>query len=169
MTDTPTGFVHRLVDSPVGTLLLVGGAGLVRIAFEAEGHDEVLGRYAAVRPAGRSLDLTARQLDEFFAGRRRRFDLRLDLTAVSPFRRRVLEHLSTSVPFGSTTTYRAVAGALGRPHAVRAVGSGCATNPLPVVVPCHRVLRSDGGLGGFLGGLPAKEWLLAHEATSMAA
>ena len=109
------------------------------------------------------LDGAARQVEEYFAGARRSFDLPVDLRLSTGFRRAVLDHLA-EIGFGRTESYAEVALAAGSPRAVRAVGSACATNPLPVVVPCHRVLRSDGSLGGYVGGLDAKRTLLALEA-----
>ncbi|MGH9154213.1 MAG: methylated-DNA--[protein]-cysteine S-methyltransferase [Acidimicrobiales bacterium] len=160
---------YRTVDTPIGPLLLAGTAqGLVRVAFAVEGHGAVLDALAQrvsprVLHAPGRLDDAARQLDEYFAGRRRRFDLDVDLRLASPFRRAVLERLRT-IGYGSTASYAQVAAAAGRPAAVRAVGSACATNPVPVVVPCHRVVRTDGTLGGYLGGLDVKRALLALEA-----
>jgi len=160
---------YRTLDTPVGSLLLAATpAGLVRVAFDLEHHDRVLeGLAARVSPrvlhAPGRLDEAARQLDEYFAGTRRRFDLEIDLRLVTPFRRAVLEHLRT-IGYGRTESYADVAAASGRPAAVRAVGTACATNPVPVVVPCHRVVRSDGTLGGYLGGLDTKRALLALEA-----
>lgn len=162
---------YRTVPSPVGTLLVAATPeGLVRIAFDLEGHDAVLEAMAArVSPrilhAPARLDDAARQLDEYFAGRLRRFDLAVDLRLASPFRRVVLEHLLT-IGYGRTESYAAVAAASGNPAAVRAVGTACATNPVPVVVPCHRVVRSDGTLGGYLGGLDMKRALLALESAA---
>jgi methylated-DNA-[protein]-cysteine S-methyltransferase len=160
---------YRTVDSPVGSLLVAAtSVGLVRIAYAGEGHDAVLQALAdgvsprvLHRPA--RLDAAARQLDEYFSGRRRRFDLPLDWRLAAGFRRTVLHRLP-EIPYGETATYAALAAMAGRPRAVRAVGSACATNPLPVVVPCHRVVRSDGALGGYLGGVEAKAALLALEA-----
>jgi len=158
----------RTVDTPLGVLLLAAtGRGLVRVAFESEGFDAVLdGLAAGISPrilrAPARLDETVRQLDEYFAGDRTTFDVPLDRSLSSGFRRDVQRHL-TDIGYGHTATYKEVAAALGNPRAVRAVGSACATNPLPVVVPCHRVLRSDGGLGGYRGGLGAKSALLALE------
>jgi methylated-DNA-[protein]-cysteine S-methyltransferase len=162
---------YRTVDSPVGSLLLAATPrGLVRVAFASEGHDAVLQRLAErvsprVLEAPARLDDVARELDEYFAGRRRTFAVPLDLSLSSGFRRTVLGHLP-DMAFGSTETYTQVASAVGNPRAVRAVGSACATNPLPVVVPCHRVLRSDGSLGGYLGGLDAKRALLELESAA---
>jgi methylated-DNA-[protein]-cysteine S-methyltransferase len=160
---------YRVVDSPLGPLLLAATTdGLVRVAFEGEDHDAVLTALAqTVSPrvlrAPRRLDVAARQLDEYFAGRRHAFDLSVDLRLASGFRRGVLEHLR-SIPYGSTESYATVARAVGSPRAVRAAGSACATNPLPVVVPCHRVVRTDGSIGGYRGGSGAKRLLLALEA-----
>lgn len=162
---------YRTLDSPVGSLLLAGTArGLVRIAFAIEGHEHVLATLAArisprILDAPARLDQAARQLDEYFAGRRTLFDLPLDLRLSTGFRRDVLGHL-IEVAYGTTTSYASLALAAGNPKAVRAVGSACATNPLPVVVPCHRVLRSDGGVGGYLGGVAAKQALLTLEAAA---
>lgn len=159
---------YRTVDSPIGSLLLAATErGLVRVAFASEEHDTVLQRLAdrlspRVLEAPARLDEAARELDEYFAGRRHSFDLPLDLALSTGFRRTVLHHLP-DIAFGHTKTYTEVAAAVGSPRAVRAVGSACATNPLPVVVPCHRVLRSDGSLGGYLGGLDAKRVLLQLE------
>ncbi len=160
---------YRVLDTPVGPLLLAATpAGLVRIAFTDQGHDAVLDDLARrvsprVLHAPSRLDPAARQLHEYFSGRRRRFDLPLDLQLAHGFRRLVLDWL-TDLDYGSTASYAAVAAAIGKPKAVRAVGTACATNPVPVVVPCHRVVRSDGGAGGYVGGLETKHVLLALEA-----
>jgi methylated-DNA-[protein]-cysteine S-methyltransferase len=160
---------YRVVDSPLGPLLLAATTdGLVRVAFDAEGHDAVLAALAedvsprVLRAVGR-LDAAARQLDEYFGGRRRSFDVPVDLRLAHGFRRGVLEHLR-SIPYGNTESYATVARAVGSPRAVRAAGSACATNPVPVVVPCHRVVRSDGSIGGYRGGSDGKRLLLALEA-----
>lgn len=159
---------YRTLDTPVGTLLLAATpAGLVRVAFEREGLDAVLATLAErISPrllrAPARLDPAARQLEEYFAGARRAFDLPLDHRLSAGFRLAVRRALS-GIGYGRTLTYREVAELVGNPRAVRAVGSACATNPLPVVVPCHRVLRSDGTLGGYLGGLEAKTTLLTLE------
>ncbi|OMH35253.1 cysteine methyltransferase [Tersicoccus sp. Bi-70] len=166
--DADLDVVYRTVDSPVGPLLLAAtDAGLVRVAFAVEDHDAVLQTLAdrvgprILRAPGR-LDAAAREVEEYFAGRRHSFDLPLDLRLSAGFRRLVQEHLP-HIGFGSTASYAQVAVAVGNPGAVRAVGTACATNPLPVVVPCHRVLRSDGSLGGYVGGLDAKRTLLTLE------
>lgn len=157
-----------IVESPLGPLLTVGSArGLLRIAFGCEGFDAVLGslqeRTGAVpRRVHDRLGQVGTELDEYFAGTRRGFDLALDHSASTGFRAQV-QHLLPHTPYGRTITYKQLAGAAGSPRAVRAVGGACATNPLPIVVPCHRVVRSDGGLGGYLGGLEAKRILLDLE------
>jgi len=162
---------YRTVDSPVGELLLAAtNQGLVRVAFADEGFDTVLQSLATrisprILRAPRRLDDAARQLDDYFGGRRRRFAIPLDLRLSNGFRRLVLEQLR-QISYGTTQSYAGVAAATGHAKAVRAVGSACATNPLPVVVPCHRVLRSDGTLGGYLGGLATKRALLDLEAAA---
>src|SRR5215207_9738593 len=160
---------YRTVDSPVGTLLLAAtDQGLVRVAYEQQDHDHVLqGLSELISPrilrAPRRLDQVARQLAEYFAGERRDFVLPLDFRLSHGFRRAVLGHLGL-INYGHTESYAEVAAATGHARAVRAVGTACATNPLPVVVPCHRVLRSDGKLGGYAGGLEVKAALLSLEA-----
>lgn len=160
---------YRTVDSPVGALLLVSTEqGLVRVAYACEGHESVLSMIAEqVSPrilcAPGRLDVVAHELDEYFAGRLREFDVQLDLRLARGFRREVLGHLR-EVGYGSTASYAVVASASGKPTAVRAVGTACAKNPLPVVVPCHRVVRSDGQVGQYVGGVAAKRTLLALEA-----
>jgi len=160
---------YRVLDSPIGPLLLAATPqGLVRVAFEVEDHDRVLAALAVrvsprVLRAPGQLDAAARQLEDYLGGRRHDFDLPLDLRLASGFRREVLDHLR-AIRYGHTETYTQVAAATGRPAAVRAVGTACATNPLPLVVPCHRVLRSDGSAGGYLGGVAVKQALLALEA-----
>lgn len=159
---------YRVVDSPVGSLLLVGTpAGLVRIAFAEQGHDRVLEALARligprILADPGSLDPVARELDEYFAGVRRDFDLPLDHRLTGGFRAAVLARLP-EIEYGHTASYAAVARAAGNPRAVRAVGSACGANPLPIVVPCHRVVRSDGSPGGYAGGAEAKRVLLALE------
>jgi methylated-DNA-[protein]-cysteine S-methyltransferase len=159
---------YRTVDSPVGTLLLAATErGLVRVAYEIENHDQVLQRLSErVSPrilrAPQRLDQATRQLAEYFSGDRRDFVLPLDFQLAHGFRREVLSRL-VLIDYGRTDTYSHVAAATGHPRAVRAVGTACATNPMPVIVPCHRVLRSDGKLGGYVGGLQAKAALLTLE------
>ncbi|MFC8303918.1 methylated-DNA--[protein]-cysteine S-methyltransferase [Specibacter sp. NPDC057265] len=160
---------YRTLDSPVGELLLASTpAGLVRVAFASGRHDAVLAELAlAISPRvlhlPARLDQAARELEEYFAGRRRSFDLALDFQLATGFRREVLAQLPT-IPYGHTASYTAVAARTSSPRAVRAVGTACARNPLPLVVPCHRVVRSDGSAGSYLGGVDAKALLLALEA-----
>ena len=162
---------YRTVDSPVGTLLLAATPrGLVRVAYDVEGHDRVLEILASqlsprvLRAPGR-LDAAARELEEYFGGRRRSFGLPLDMSLSKGFRRLVQQQLP-SIGYGQTRSYRQVAELVGNPRAARAVGTACATNPLPVVVPCHRVLRDDGTPGGYVGGVTAKTTLLNLEAAA---
>ncbi|MFN0025847.1 MAG: methylated-DNA--[protein]-cysteine S-methyltransferase [Acidimicrobiales bacterium] len=167
LTEGLIDVAYRSIDSPVGPLLLAATPrGLVRLAFEVEDHDLVLEQLAELSPrvlhAPARLDGPAKQLDEYFSGRRTRFELDLDLARVGGFRRSVLDQLLT-IDFGRTASYRSIAAAAGSPAAVRAAGSACARNPLPVVVPCHRVVRSDGTIGQYLGGTEAKRTLLAFE------
>ena len=159
---------YRTIDSPVGTLLLAATErGLVRVAYEREEFERVLDAVAhrvsprILRTPAR-LDAVAREIDEYFAGRRRTFDLALDHSLSSGFRAEVQRSLPT-IAYGRTASYGDIAALLGRPRAVRAVGTACATNPLPIVVPCHRVVRSDGSLGGYVGGTEAKAMLLTME------
>lgn len=162
---------YRTIDSPVGSLLLAATEqGLIRVAYASEGHEAVLQTLAMrisprILHAPGRLDAAARELGEYFAGHRRRFDLPLDLRLSAGFRRTVLSHLP-EIDYGRTASYAAVAQLAGHPKAVRAVGTACATNPLPVVVPCHRVVRSDGQMGGYLGGPDAKRTLLSLEAAA---
>jgi methylated-DNA-[protein]-cysteine S-methyltransferase len=153
-------------DTPIGPLTLAATpAGLVRVGFG--GEDDVLPELATrisprvVRLPAR-FDVLRRELDEYFAGRRRHFDVPLDRRLSHGYRLAVLEELS-KVPFGQTVSYRDLAERTGRPGASRAVGTAMATNPIPIVVPCHRVLRTGGALGGYGGGLDMKVWLLRHE------
>lgn len=159
---------YTTTDSPVGPLLLAATErGLVRIAYEREGFEHVLETLSTrvsprVLRAPTRLDAAARQLQEYFAGARTRFDLPLDHALSGGFRLAVQRQL-LHIGYGRTQSYRDVAALVGNPAAGRAVGTACATNPLPIVVPCHRVVRSDGGLGGYVGGLDAKTTLLALE------
>jgi methylated-DNA-[protein]-cysteine S-methyltransferase len=158
------------VDSPLGTLVAARtGQGLVRLAYEEfnGGLDEVLGRLAArlsprIVEAPAQLDDVRRQLDEFFAGRREHFDVPLDWALTTGFTRRVLQ-ATAAIPFGRVSTYREVASEAGSPKATRAAGNALSANPIPIVVPCHRVLRTGGALGGYTGGLEKKEALLKLE------
>lgn len=169
--DRSLDVAYRVVDSPLGPLLLATTErGLVRVAYAAEDHDAVLEDLGTrissrILRSGARLEGVARQLDEYFARARTTFGVPLDLRLTQGFRREVLDHLR-DIPFGRTESYAEVAAAAGNPRAVRAVGSACATNPMPIVIPCHRVVRADGSLGGYLGGPAAKEWLLALEAAA---
>lgn len=162
---------YRTVDTPVGTLLLATTErGLLRLAYDREDHDAVLQSLAgSVSPrvlrAPARLDPVAQQIEEYFTGTRRTFEVPLDFRLATGFRLEVLRHLS-DIDYGHTVSYTQVAASAGSPRAVRAVGSACATNPLPVVVPCHRVVRADGSFGGYVGGLEAKQTLLALEAAA---
>lgn len=159
---------YRTVDTPVGGMLVAATeVGVVRLAFVVEGFDQVLDTLARkvsprVLRAPARLDPVVRELEEYLTGTRTRFDLPLDLALTSGFRREVVRHLP-EIPYGHTATYAAVAALAGSPRAVRAVGTACATNPLPLVVPCHRVVRSDGARGQYVGGAEAKGWLLDLE------
>jgi methylated-DNA-[protein]-cysteine S-methyltransferase len=161
---------YRTLDTPVGTLLVASTEqGLIRVAYQVQDHDAVLADLAAaVSPrilhAPARLDEVSRQVEQYFAQRRTVFEVPLDLRLSKGFRRAVLSHLS-EIGYGRTESYAQVAAAAGSPKAVRAVGTACATNPLPVVVPCHRVVRSDGSFGGYVGGPQAKQTLLTLEAT----
>lgn len=162
---------YRTIDSPLGTLLLAAtDIGLVRLAFATEDHDDVLQALAdrvspRILAAPARLDAVARELDAYFAGRLRAFNVPVDLRLSAGFRRAVLGQLST-IAYGETVSYAVMASRAGSPSAVRAVGTACATNPVPIVIPCHRVVRSDGTLGGYLGGLDAKRALLSLESAA---
>jgi methylated-DNA-[protein]-cysteine S-methyltransferase len=158
------------VDSPVGTLLIAATpVGLVRVAFDSEGNDAVLQSLSdrisprLLNAPGR-LDAVAHQLDEYFTGHRHSFDVPLDWQLSKGFHRTVLEHLAVDIGYGTTASYGTLARIAGSPKAVRAVGTTCATNPIPVVVPCHRVVRADGNVGQYRGGPAAKRILLDLEA-----
>jgi methylated-DNA-[protein]-cysteine S-methyltransferase len=162
---------YRTIDTPVGALLLAAtNAGLVRIAFERENHDQVLESLATrlspriLRSPGR-LDRAAFEIDEYFRRARTAFDLTLDRSLSSGFRRAVQEHLP-AIAYGHTLSYSQLAELAGNPKAVRAAATACATNPLPIVVPCHRVVRADGSLGRYVGGPEAKTALLALESAA---
>ncbi|MCT1453336.1 methylated-DNA--[protein]-cysteine S-methyltransferase [Corynebacterium sp. p3-SID1145] len=147
------------IDSPLGRIgLVVSSAGVAKVLFESDGIDaerERIGAKAVV-------PLAAHQLAEYFAGQRREFTVPLDYRFATGFRSDVLRELAR-VPYGHTTTYKELAAKVGNPKAVRAVGGACANNPLPLLVPCHRVLRADGGLGGYRGGSETKRFLLELE------
>lgn len=161
---------YAQVDSPLGRLVLAASPrGLLRVAYEDfnGGLDAVL-EHLALRVSPRileapaRLDAVRRELDEFFAGRREGFDVPLDWSLTSGFTQRVLQ-ATAAIPFGAVSTYREVAEGAGSPKATRAAGNALSANPIPIVVPCHRVLRTGGGLGGYTGGVDKKEQLLALE------
>lgn len=161
-----TDVSYAVMDSPVGGLVLAASeAGLVACSYDDE--TITLERVArAVSPrilkSPQRLDEARRQLDAYFTGRRREFDLTVDLACATPFARVVLRSLSR-VPYGATTTYAEVARRIRRPAASRAVGAALGTNPVCIVMPCHRVVRSDGDLGGYAGGVDIKRRLLGLE------
>ncbi len=160
---------YVIEDTPVGRLLLAATPrGLVRLAYlDHSDEDAVLEHLARhvsprVLASAKPLDAPRHQLEEYFAGRRRQFDAPLDWRLVRGFGRRVLE-ATARVPFGSVTTYKRVATEAGSPAAARAAGNALGANPIPIIVPCHRVLHSTGGLGGYTGGLDRKRMLLGIE------
>lgn len=168
-TDAPD--VHyRTVDSPVGRLLVAATeAGVARVAFEREDEEAVLQALAdrigpRILRTPKRLDDAARWFDAYFAGAHDPFGLPIDTRLAKGFRLEVLGHLR-EVPYGHRVSYAALAAGTSSPKAVRAVGTACATNPLPLVIPCHRVTRSDGSVGAYLGGPDTKVRLLALEAT----
>jgi methylated-DNA-[protein]-cysteine S-methyltransferase len=171
----PADVDYAVVDTPVGRIVAARTRrGLARLAYEDfnGGLDAVLEALAdrlspriLERPA--RLDDVRRQLDEYFSGHRTDFDLPIDLAAVrGEFGRRILLACRT-IPFGSVSNYREMATRAGSPGAVRAAGNALGANPIPIVVPCHRVLRTGGGLGGYTGGVQRKERLLALEGRSV--
>ncbi|HET7700196.1 MAG TPA: methylated-DNA--[protein]-cysteine S-methyltransferase [Candidatus Limnocylindria bacterium] len=159
---------YRVVDSPLGPLwVAVGPKGVVGIHYGAEPSAAELARLVraygpGILPDERRADPVARQLDQYFRGRRQAFDVAVDLSPLSPFQRRILA-ATARVPYGSVSTYARVAARAGSEKASRAAGQALGANPIPIVVPCHRVLATDGTLGGYSGGLEAKRRLLALE------
>lgn len=160
---------YRMLETPVGLLLLAATEkGLLRVAYEREDHEAVLAGLAEkVSPrilrAPARLDQAAFELDQYFARSRTAFDLPLDFSLAHGFRREVQQYLP-AIPYGQTQSYAQVAELVGNPQAMRAVGTACATNALPIIVPCHRVIRADGMPSGYVGGLEAKAFLLGLEA-----
>ena len=156
------------LESPFGTLLAAATSrGLIRLAFPEESIDSVLERLAMrVSPriveARSALDTVQRELDQYFRGERRQFQIALDWALIGPFGRRVL-HATAAIPYGGVLSYAEVAAEAGSPRGSRAAGNALGSNPIPIVIPCHRVLRSGGALGGYGGGLERKRWLLEHE------
>jgi methylated-DNA-[protein]-cysteine S-methyltransferase len=158
---------YDLVDTPIGTLLVAATErGLCRIAYDAEPEREldVLARAFGIRVlrSARPIDPARRQLDEYFEGKRQRFELAVDLKLQADFNRRVLRELAR-VPYGEVVTYGELAARAARPRAARAVGTVMNRNPLPIVLPCHRVIGANGKLVGYGGGLERKETLLRLE------
>jgi len=155
-------------ESPLGTLLLVSGAGgLTRMHYLDDPLEPLLEKLARSRSpriveSRAALDPWLRELDEYFAGRRRRFEAPLDWEQMAPFQRAVLR-ATAAIPFGETSTYSGVAALAGSPRAQRAAGNALGANPLAIIVPCHRVLRTGGGFGGYTGGVERKHFLLVLE------
>jgi methylated-DNA-[protein]-cysteine S-methyltransferase len=168
VADDLADVVYAPVDSPFGRLLAaVTRQGLVRLAFPEENPDTVLERLARrlsprIVEAPRLLDPVKRELDEYFAGHRRKFDLALDWALVGPFGRRVLR-MTAAIPYGGHLSYAEVAAEACSPRAARAAGNALGANPIPIVIPCHRVLRTGGALGGYGGGPDRKRYLLELE------
>jgi methylated-DNA-[protein]-cysteine S-methyltransferase len=154
------------VDTPIGSLLVAAtDRGLARIYFDPEGHEEELARIFGLRVLRSPLDDVRRELDEYFDGSRTAFDLPIDLR-VAPFHADVLRELAL-VPYGRTSTYGALAAKVGRPRAARAVGTVMNRNPIPIVLPCHRIVGANGSLTGYAGGLDVKRRLLELEGASL--
>ena len=160
---------YTSVDTPLGPLLVAATPkGLVRVSYtEFRGEEETLEELARrvsprVLEAPGRLDPVRRELDEYFEGRRQRFDVPIDWSPLAGYTRDILR-ATARIGFGELSTYAGVAAAAGRPRAVRAAGNALGANPMPVIVPCHRVLRTGGGLGGYTGGLEKKEFLLRLE------
>lgn len=159
---------YTTADSPFGTLLLATTPrGLVRVGLPNQDPDELLDDLARrvsprVLEAAAPLERARRELDRYFEGELTSFDLPLDWRLSRDFRRRVLRSIA-GIPYGQTRSYMQMARRAGNERAVRAAGTACGTNPLPLVVPCHRVLRSGGGLGGYGGGVAMKRGLLRLE------
>src|SRR5262249_25068098 len=153
---------YDVTESPVGELFVASTErGLCRISYQLEGQEEQLARIFGVRVLRTPLDDVRRELDEYFEGRRREFDLPLDLR-VAPFHEAVLHELAR-VPYGRTETYGALAAKVGRPRAARAVGTVMNRNPIPIILPCHRIVGANGSLTGYGGGLHVKRALLELE------
>ena len=174
---TPPAFVapdelvdvaYTFVDSPIGDLLLAATHdGLVRVGFPTEDNEAILADIAdrlspRIVEAASRLDTVRRELDEYWEGKRHDFTTPLDWSLSNGFRQRVLRAIA-AIPFGEIRTYRDMATAAGNPAAVRAAGSACGSNPIPLVVPCHRVVPTGGGLGNYGGGVERKATLLQLE------
>ena len=157
---------YNVVESPVGDLFVAATArGLCRISYTADGQDEALARMFGLRVLRAPLDEVRRALDEYFEGRRREFDFELDLR-VAPFHEAVLHELAR-VPYGHLDTYGGLAAKVGRPRAARAVGTVMNRNPIPIVLPCHRIVGANGSLTGYAGGLHVKRALLELEGATL--
>jgi methylated-DNA-[protein]-cysteine S-methyltransferase len=153
---------YDVTESPVGDLFLAATArGLCRISYTVDGEEDVVARLFGTRVLRSPLDDVRRELDEYFEGRRQVFELPIDLR-VAPFHEQVLTELAR-IPYGHTDTYGALAKKVGRPHAARAIGTVMHRNPIPIVLPCHRIIGSNGSLTGYGGGLDAKRRLLELE------
>jgi len=158
---------YDLVDSPVGELFIAAtDRGLARISYFPDGIEDVVAHTFGARVLRSPLDDVRRELDEYFAGHRRSFDLPLDLR-VAPFHAAVLAELAR-VPYGETDTYGSLAAKAGRPQAARAVGTVMNRNPIPIVLPCHRIVGANGALTGYEGGLDIKRHLLQLEGAMLA-
>lgn len=159
---------YSVIDSPLGKLwLAIGPKGVLGIHYGAEPSLPELGRIVlaygpGILPDARRADALARELDQYFAGKRKRFDVAVDLSPLTTFQRRILA-ATAAVDFGDVSTYAKVAARAGSPKGSRAAGQALGSNPIPIVVPCHRVLASDGSLGGYSGGLDNKRRLLQFE------
>ncbi len=160
---------YATLDSPVGTLLLASTPrGLVRLAYLESGEEDAVLQELATRisprilAAPRRLDEPRRELEEYFSGRRSQFEIALDWQLTRGFGRRVLQ-ATARIPYGSVSTYKQVAAQAGSPRGSRAAGNALGANPMPIVVPCHRVLHATGGIGGYTGGIERKRTLLAVE------
>ena len=164
---------YATVDSPLGRLVAAATPrGLARLAYDDRGADAVLEELAGrlsprIVESPARLDGVRRELDQYFDGGRRSFDLAIDWALVRGFARQVLAE-TARIPFGRVSTYRDVAAAAGSPRGMRAAGNALGANPIPIVVPCHRVLRTGGALGGYTGGIERKRFLLALERSAAA-
>jgi methylated-DNA-[protein]-cysteine S-methyltransferase len=164
---------YDTLESPVGELLVAATpAGLVRIVYADRAPEERLLEQLASRVSPRilhlpgKLDAARRQLDEYFAGRRRDFELDTDWSLMAPFQRRILGR-TAAIPYGEVSTYGAVAAEAGSPRAARAAGAALGSNPIPIVIPCHRVVGASGSLTGYGGGIWRKERLLELEGAQL--
>lgn len=159
---------HRYVDTPIGRLLAIANPfGIVRIAFDNENQQDILAVYESSNTGkivddSKYLDVFAKQLEEYFNHERGCFSVPVDLHLPLGFRGEAIERLR-EITYGRTLSYGDYADRLGHPHASRAVGSACASNPVPLILPCHRVVRSDGTVGEYIGGSETKKFLLDFE------